>query len=174
VVVLTLFFAIGVLISSKFSHLFAEAQFDLHRFLFGDVLTLSWLDLLPLAFSGFVSLGALVWLQKDWDAWVSDPEFAQLAGFRVKWVSALFPVLVTSTVLCGIWTVGSLMISALITLPAVLVQPSTVLSKASIATALLIGLLGSLAGFALDLPMGSSLVLTGGLFVLIKVIAKSR
>ena len=170
VVLLTCFFAIGMILSSKFSDILLETNFDLHRFLFGDVLTLGWLDLVPLGLTCAVTAICLVILRPDFDAWIADAEFAKLAGFRTRVVEVVFPVLVTATLLCGIFTVGSLMISALITLPAVLTQPRSSLARSSVFTSLLIGILGTLAGFAFDLPMGPSLVLCGGVLVLARAL----
>jgi ABC-type Mn2+/Zn2+ transport system permease subunit len=168
VVLLTIFFAIGMILSTKFSGVFSSAGLDLHRFLFGDVLTLSWVDLVPFSVCTLSSLSCLFIWKADFDAWVADPEFAKLAGFNTRLVETLFPILMTLTVLCGILTVGSLMISALLTIPAVLTQPSTVVSKSSLAVSVAIGFVGCFLGFALDLPMGPSLVAVGGILVLLK------
>jgi ABC-type Mn2+/Zn2+ transport system permease subunit len=166
VVLLTFFFSCGLI----FSQSFLEGGFDLHTFLLGDPLSLVWSDLIPLCLTALVSFWVFVYFRRDFDAWLADEEFAKIVGFRVALVRRLFPVLLTSAVLSGIFTVGSLLFSALLTVPAVLTPPRSSFSVRTLAVALGIGL----AGFALsvlgDFPMGASLVLVGGVLVLSKAI----
>lgn len=166
VVTLTGFFGAGVIAVSRFR----GTRIDLDRYLFGDVLTLEWSDA---AILGIVCFGvgvSLVALRKHWDCWLSDPEFAEIAGFKVKLVGRLFPVLVTLAVLTGMFAVGGLMMSALLTLPAVLRRPHSVISVPAIASSIGIGLAGLLLAFQFDWPVGSAIVVFGFLLVLMKAL----
>lgn len=166
VLTLTGFFAAGVVAVSKLR----GTRIDLERFLFGDVLNLDTGDVVALAVVLVLLLTVLLTLKKDWDAWLSDPEFAQLMGFRVKAIEAIFPIIVTASVLTGLVAVGGLMISALFTVPAALMPPKSALSLPATLLSLGLALVGLLAAFALDWPVGSSIVLLGFILVLGKAI----
>ena len=164
VVTLTGFFGAGVVAVSRLR----GTRIDLDRILFGDVLTLAWSDAgVLLGVLVFVAV-ALLSLKRHWDAWLSDPEFAEIAGFRVKLLERLFPVLVTFVVLTGMFAVGGLMISALLALPSVLWRPRSVVSLPAVASSVGIGLLGIVLAFQFDWPVGSTIVVVGFLLVLVK------
>jgi ABC-type Mn2+/Zn2+ transport system permease subunit len=169
VLTLTGFFAAGVVAVSRLR----GTRLDLERFLFGDVLNLTVQDALVLAVV-LILIGALLLiLRKDWDAWLSDAEFARLMGFRVRLIEKLFPIVVTAAVLTGLVAVGGLMISALLTVPAALLPPKSALSLRALAFSTLLALVGLLAAFALDWPVGSTIVLVGFVLVLTKAIVVS-
>lgn len=169
VVTLTGFFASGVVAVSKVR----GTRIDLERFLFGDVLTLSVSEAVLIAVAlGCVAL-TLVLLRRDWDAWLSDGEFALLVGFRVRLIERLFPILVTAAVLTGLFAVGGLMMSALMALPAVISPPKSALSWGTVVLSVTLALLGLIFAFALDWPVGSTIVLLGFILVLIKAIVVS-
>jgi|GEM_PF-663055 len=169
VLTLTGFFAAGVVAVSKLR----GTRLDLERFLFGDVLNLGQTDALVLAAVLLLVAVVLLVLRKDWDAWLSDAEFARLIGFRIEFIERLFPVLVTAAVLTGLFAVGGLMMSALMTLPAALLPPKSAFSLRALLFSLILSFLGLLMAFALDWPVGSSIVLLGFVLVLIKAIVVS-
>lgn len=169
VVTLTGFFAAGVVAVSKMR----GTRIDLERFLFGDVLTLSVFDALVLGTVLFVVALVLLLLRDDWDAWLSDAEFALVMGFRVKLIERLFPVLVTAAVLTGLFAVGGLMMSALLALPAVLIPPKSSVSLRTIVLSGVLAVSGLALAFVVDWPVGSSIVLLGFILVLIKAVVVS-
>ncbi len=167
VICLTSFFAIGIIaISSN-----RETRIDPESILFGDVLTLAWRDVGFLAGTLiFVTISILL-LRKHWDAWLSDPEFAEIAGFKVKTLEKLFPILMTFAILSGLFAVGGLMISALLTLPTIIYQPRSVFSPIVVLLSLIGGLLGILLAFSFNWPVGPSIVLVGFASILVKTLA---
>lgn len=169
VLTLTGFFAVGVVAVSKLR----GTRIDLERFLFGDVLNLNQVDAIVLAIVGVVVAVFIIVLRKDWDAWLSDPEFARLMGFRVRWIERLFPMVVTAAVLTGLVAVGGLMISALLAIPAALLPPKSALSVRALFFSIMLALVGLLTSFALDWPVGSTIVLVGFVLVLVKAIVLS-
>jgi ABC-type Mn2+/Zn2+ transport system permease subunit len=169
VLTLTGFFAAGVVAVSRLR----GTRIDLERFLFGDVLNLTNLDAVVLGVVLAVVTSFVVVLRKDWDAWLSDPEFARLMGFRVALIERLFPIVVTAAVLTGLVAVGGLMISALLAVPASLLPPKSAFSIPSLLFSIALSLIGLLAAFALDWPVGSTIVLVGFVLVLAKAIVIS-
>ena len=169
VLTLTGFFAAGVVAVSRLR----GTRIDLERFLFGDVLNLTNLDAVVLGVVLAVVTSFVVVLRKDWDAWLSDPEFARLMGFRVALIERLFPIVVTAAVLTGLVAVGGLMISALLAVPASLLPPKSAFSIPALLFSIALSLIGLLAAFALDWPVGSTIVLVGFVLVLAKAIVIS-
>ena len=167
VICLTSFFAIGIIaISSN-----RETRIDPESILFGDVLTLAWRDIAVLAGTLIFVAVSILSLRKHWDAWLSDPEFAEIAGFKVKILEKLFPILMTFAILSGLFAVGGLMISALLTLPTIIYQPRSVFSPIVVLLSLIGGLLGILLAFSFNWPVGPSIVLVGFTSILVKTLA---
>lgn len=157
VVCLSGFMALGVLLLSwqKGLRLASENLF------FGNILTLQYSDVVILLCCLVLVVGCVVPLAKHWDAWLVDAEFAEIAGFRVRLLNRLFPVLLTLSVLSGIFAVGSLMISALLTIPSLLIAPRSVFSVRVILLSLCLGLLGLFFSFLGNWPVGPTTVLVG-------------
>jgi ABC-type Mn2+/Zn2+ transport system permease subunit len=163
-IVLTGFFAAGVVLVSKAK----GTRISLETFLFGDVLALSWFDVALLAGVLVAVVVLIALLFRHWQAWLSDPEFAQLAGFRVRFLDYAFPMMLAGVVLASLFAVGGLMISAMLALPAVLVRPRRVFSGGVLAVSVLLGFSGFVLALLMDWPVGSTIVLLGAVAVFCK------
>lgn len=163
---LSAFFAVGILIFSNNRQL----KFSPESLLFGDVLTLNKMDVTLLCFVLMIVISCILFFRKHWDAWLSDPEFAEIAGFKVKALDRLFPILLTLVILSGLFAVGGLMISALITMPAILYQPRSVFSPLVILSSFCCGMIGLCAAFFFNWPVGPAIVLVGFCFILLKLL----
>ncbi len=167
VICLTSFFAMGVIAISNAK----DTRIDPESILFGDVLTLSWLDIWVLVVTVIVVLISIITLRKHWDAWLSDPEFAEIAGFKVKLLEKLFPILMTAAILSGLFAVGGLMISSLLTLPTIIYQPRSVFSPIVVLLSFIGGILGFLLAFSFNWPVGPSIVLLGFFSIIVKTLS---
>jgi len=167
VICLTSFFAIGVIAISNAK----DTRIDPESILFGDVLTLSWLDIWVLVITVITVLISIISLRKHWDAWLSDPEFAEIAGFKVKLLEKLFPILMTAAILSGLFAVGGLMISSLLTLPTIIYQPRSVFSPIVVLLSFIGGILGFLLAFSFNWPVGPSIVLLGFFSIIVKTLS---
>lgn len=168
IVCLTTFFAFGIVLISahKGLRISPEAIF------FGDVLTLNKIDLFVIIFSLVIVSSAIISLKKHWDAWLVDSEFAEIAGFRVGLLNKLFPCLLTISVLSGLFAVGGLMISALITMPTLLYAPRSVFSPVVILISVSMGLAGFALAFIFNWPVGPTIVLVGFAILICKTLFK--
>jgi ABC-type Mn2+/Zn2+ transport system permease subunit len=170
VVCLSSFFALGVLIISSQKGL----RISPDSLFFGDVLTLNKIDVSIIFISFLLVTFSILSLKKHWDAWLVDTEFAEIAGFKVNLLNKLFPFLLTVSVLSGLFAVGGLMISALITIPALLYAPKSVFSPLVVLLSVAIGLIGIFIAFLLNLPVGPTIVIVGFTALIFKTILKSR
>ena len=168
VVCLSAFFALGVILIS--SHKGLRVSPD--SIFFGDVLTLNKIDLGVIFACFLFVLFTILILRKHWDAWLIDSEFAEIAGFKVSLLNKIFPVLLTTAVLSGLFAVGGLMISALITIPTLLYAPRSVFSFTVIFASVTLGLLGLICAFLFNWPVGPSIVLAGFVALIIKTCFK--
>jgi ABC-type Mn2+/Zn2+ transport system permease subunit len=164
VVCLTAFFALGVIIISNHKGI----RISPDSIFFGDVLTLNKIDIFVILAAFLLVLFSILLLKKHWDAWLVDTEFAEIAGFKVGLLNKLFPMLLTISVLSGLFAVGGLMISALITIPTLLYAPRSVFSPVVVLLSLGMGLLGLIFAFLFNWPIGPTIVLVGFVTLLVK------
>jgi ABC-type Mn2+/Zn2+ transport system permease subunit len=168
IVLLGLFFSFGVLLSK-----ITQSNFDLHAILFGDPLAIENPQIVLLGFVLVVSFILVVTLKNHFNAWLCDPEFAIVSGYKVKLVENVFVGMITSAILVGIWTVGTLMMTAFLVLPQVIQQKSGLLSYKTFVTMFLICLFGISASILYNTPVGATCVFLGGCIVILKTLFAS-
>lgn len=91
---------------------------ELLSYLFGDLLTISWADLPIFA---AVIIGALAVLHKYWQAQIQiaiDPDIAVSEGINAKWQRLIFMLLLALFTVLALRAVGSLLMGALLVIPA--------------------------------------------------------
>lgn len=161
---LSAFLAVGILLLA----IGKSESIDPETILFGDALTLSFNNLVILAFVFGIVLFFMAFYKDHWDAWLSDPDFAQVAGYRTALLNKLFPILVTIAVLAGFFAVGGLMIPALMTIPAIFTRPKSVFCIATLFVSLVLTLFGFFFAVIFNMPVGPTIVLLGALAVIVK------
>lgn len=143
---------------------------ELHRYLFGDILSVGWPDvILAGVVSGFV-LAFLVARLSPMALMTLSEDLAHVSGTSVRRLNLVFVVLLTLTVALSIRLLGIILVTSLLVIP-----PATARNVAStLRQELLLGLVGGLlsgiggvvASYQFDLPCGPSIVLTSvGLFL---------
>lgn len=91
---------------------------ELLSYLFGDLLTISWADLPTFA---AVIILALAVLYKNWQAQIQiaiDPDMAVSEGVNAKWQRLIFMLLLALFTVLALRAVGSLLMGALLVIPA--------------------------------------------------------
>ena len=153
-------FALGVALFSSIPNYVG----DLFHFLFGDVLGISFADLISLAALASLLL-LIVWvLWKELLFATFDPLGAGAAGLPVRRLDDLLLILIAVTIVVSLQAVGIVLVVAMITTPAATAQLLVKRFGQMIALAALIGVTSSLVGlyvsYALDIASGASIVLT--------------
>ena len=153
-------FALGVALFSSIPNYVG----DLFHFLFGDVLGISFADLISLAVLASLLL-LIVWvLWKELLFATFDPLGAGAAGLPVRRLDDLLLILIAVTIVVSLQAVGIVLVVAMITTPAATAQILVKRFGQMIALAALIGVTSSLVGlyvsYALDIASGASIVLT--------------
>ena len=153
-------FALGVALFSSIPNYVG----DLFHFLFGDVLGISFADLISLAVLASLLL-LIVWvLWKELLFATFDPLGAGAAGLSVRRLDDLLLILIAVTIVVSLQAVGIVLVVAMITTPAATAQLLVKRFGQMIALAALIGVTSSIVGlyvsYALDIASGASIVLT--------------
>ncbi len=139
---------------------------DLFSYLFGSILTIKQIDvILAIVFSFIVSV--VIWFfYHDLFSMTYDDEYASVSGVKTKRLNTLLAVLTGLTIVIGIRAIGTMLISALIIFPPIIVMQFTRNFKTTIFASALLSIVlvvsGLLSSFVFDLPSGSTIVLLSG------------
>jgi zinc transport system permease protein len=149
----------GVLITG----LAGQSAATLNRYLFGSITTVDSADLWATTALAVVIVVCAVGLAPRLFAVTQDPEFARVAGLRVRGYNMLVSVLAAVTVTVAMRTVGLLLVSALMVVPVATAQQVTRTFRDTLALAMLLGTAASVGGLLVsanvDVAPGATIVL---------------
>jgi zinc transport system permease protein len=137
--------AAGVLITG----LAGQSASRLQEYLFGSVTSVTPADVLTTVLLAIVVLVVCLGLLPQLFAVAQDPEFAQVAGVRIRLYNLLVAVLAAVTVTVAMRTVGLLLVSALMVVPVATAQQLTRSFRSTVGAAMVLGLGASLGGLLL-------------------------
>jgi manganese/iron transport system permease protein len=136
---------------------------DLTSYLFGNVLAIRPIDLLFLALAGGTVLATMVLLQKELVLLAFDPEMARVVGVPSRLLYYLLLGLIGLTVVVCLRTLGVLLVTALLVIPASagrqLARRVPTMMLAAVAVSCLSALAGLLLSYYLNIGSGASIVL---------------
>jgi len=148
-------------------------QADLITFLFGNILTVTWIDVVLAITMAILSAGILLWVGKGFVAIALDPNLAKAEGVPVARLELLLLVLLATTIALAIKLVGVLLVTALLVIPAASAQNVARSLVGMFVWALALSLLsvglGMVASAALATPSGPSIVLVSSAFFLVSL-----
>ena len=156
-----------------------ELRSELLSYLFGDLLTIEWADLPIFA---TVIIVALLILYKNWQAQIQieiDPDIAVSEGVNAKWQRLVFMLLLALFTVLALRAVGSLLMGALLVIPALAARLLSHSPKQMVIGSFIIAQLGITIGLwssaGLDTSTGLTIVLTMSLlFAIIFIIQKFK
>jgi len=141
-ILLTGFFAIGVILVSRR----ATYTADLTSFLFGRILTVDRAEIVQTAAVGVLVAGALAALGKELLLRAFDPDAAAAMGYRVPLLDLALNVLVALVVVAAVKAVGTVLVIALLVVPAAAARLVTDRLPLLLAGSVLVGALGGWLG----------------------------
>jgi manganese/iron transport system permease protein len=145
-VLLTTFFAIGVVLVSRDSGYTA----DLTAFLFGRILTVTGQQLTQTLMVTLLVLAALVILRRPLIARTFDPAGAQAAGYRIGLLDLVTNAIVALVVVASVRAVGTVLVIALLIVPAAAARAVSDRLAVIVPVAALLGALAGWAGLAIS------------------------
>ena len=149
---------------------------ELLSYLFGDLLQISWSDLPVFA---LVIIAALAVLYTNWKAQIQiaiDPDMAVSEGVSAKWQRLIFMLLLALFTILALRAVGSLLLGALLVIPALTARLLAHSPKQMVIWAFVIAQIGVTVGLwssaGLNTSTGLSIVLTMSIFFALIFIAQ--
>ena len=113
-VVTTASFALGLALLNRFG----QAKKSIEAVLFGSVLGVRTADIIAVAIVAVLTVVVVVTAYRKLLFATFDPDVAQVSGVRVAWIEALLMVMLSLTILVTMRVIGTLLISALLVIPA--------------------------------------------------------
>ena len=176
--------AIGILFSTSMAlgiAIISGLKFyttDLTGYLFGSVLSIRPIDLTIIISSAVIILLAFFLFYKEFVFYAFDPEMAEVVGLpRAKLHYAML-TMIAVTVVIAAQTVGIILVTALLIIPAASAFQWTRNLKRLLGLAVLFGLISAVAGlyisYYLNIASGASIALTAALIFLISFLLTSR
>ena len=144
---------------------------DLFSYLFGNILTVPFADLMLMVALDAVIVLIVIALYKEFLALSFDEEFGTVVGVPVEKLYLLLLCMIALTVVVLIRVVGIILVIALLTIPAALARQFTYDLRKMMLLAVLFGAILSLGGlwlsYLLDLASGATIILLSGAVLLI-------
>lgn len=165
--------ALGIVV---FSFL-PTVRFDLLGYLFGDILTITWRDLVGI-YSGAFFMGiSLIFLWRPLLITTLHADLAQVEGIAVGQIQLLFMLLLAVMVAIAMQIVGALLMTALLIIPAATARSFARSPHQMAILASIIGMLAVILGLALslwrDIPSGPAIVVVAmGVFLISALLPK--
>ncbi len=159
--------ALGLVILAMSGHAYGH---DLLSYLFGDVLAVTWSDLVLVWVGGFVCLIVLMRVWHPLVAITVHEDLARAEGAPVVRCQVIYMLLVAGAVAAGMKVVGMLLVVALLVIPAAAARSFSRTPEQMAMMAAVIGIVscssGLLSSFAFDTPSGPSIVVVAMLIFL--------
>lgn len=137
---------------------------DISNYMFGSVLALGKSEVIVAAVCGAIIIAVYILFYKKIFTVAFDEDFSAVTGVKVKWYNSINAILTAVTVVIGMRIMGALLISSIITFPALSSMRICKHYKCTVIAAAVISvisfMLGLLLSFAFDIPVGAAVVLT--------------
>lgn len=163
--------ALGMSLGVIFIGLSAGYAPDLMSYLFGNILTVPFSDILLMAGLDVIIVALVIAFYKEFLLLCFDEEFGTVVGMPVGALYLLLLCMVALTVVVLIRVVGMILVIAMLTFPAALARQFTRDIKKMMALAVAFGMLFTFGGlwvsYLLNLASGASIILLSGLVLLL-------
>lgn len=140
---------------------------DLFSYLFGNILTVPFSDLILMLILDVVILLTVIALYKEFLSLSFDEEFGTVVGLPMEALYLMLLCLIALTVVALIRVVGTILVIALLTIPATLARQLTHDLRKMMLLSILFGIILTFAGlwlsYLLDLASGATIILLSGI-----------
>lgn len=149
---------------------------DLNSLLFGDILSVSQVDLLIIYLGGTFAMGILIWIWRPLFALTVNVELAKAEGGNPQRIELIFMLLMALIVAISIKIVGVLLITSLLIIPTLAARRFATSPEMMAVTASALGCLsvagGLLGSLQWDTPSGPSIVAAALIIFLVSLTPK--
>lgn len=169
-----IFWAVGMSLGVLFISFTPGYPPDISSYLFGDILTVTDMDLKIMLLLDILVFISVFSLYNYWKAYLFDEEFLKVKGIKTVWLEYFLFVLIALSVIVLIRVVGIVLVIALLTAPPALAKMYTYNLKKMMLTAVILGLIFSLTGlvvsYYLEIASGASIILIIGITYISRVL----
>ncbi len=162
-----IFWAIGMALGILFISLTPGYPPDISSYLFGDILTITTLDLQVMLAATILICIVIVGLFNYWKAYLFDEEFLEVLGVNTKFLEYFLFILIGLTIVILIRLVGIILVIAMLTAPPATARLFTNDLKKLMFYASLLGIFFSMTGlwfsYNLNISSGAAIILLAGL-----------
>ena len=148
---------------------------DLHGLLFGDILTVTAMDLSLIGAGLVLSTGLMIRFWAPLVLATISEDLAKAEGVNTKFMQILILILMTITVAVSVRMVGVLLITSMLIIPAATARPLTRSPETMAMVSIIIGMLAVIGGMALSInantPTGPSMVVMLAAFFAVVMLA---
>ncbi len=174
-VVLSVFFAIGIILLTYIQHTGSGAQSGLDSFLFGKAAALLEEDLITYGIISIVVIAVTAFFLKEFTLISFDTAYAASIGVPVRKLQLVLTTLTVIAIVTGIQSVGVVLMSAMLITPAVAARYWTDNLKRLLLLAVLFNSLAALAGAYISyrypsMPTGPWIVLIISIFAFVSIL----
>lgn len=173
-----IFFAVSVALGVMFVSLQTEYSADAWNLLFGSILGIGQEELLIIALLTPICLGFLWFLWSKLAYATFDAELAQTDGVRVRRLEYLLFALAALVIVASVRVVGAILIAAYLVIPAatarLVARSLFAMTLLSVVFGLFSTALGLVLSFFLEVPSGSTIILTQAALFIIATVLSSR
>lgn len=174
-VVTTASFAIGLALLNRYG----QAKKSIEAVLFGSVLGVETADIYAVSIVAILTAVLVFGLYRHLLFATFDPEVAQVSGVKVSWVEALLMGMLSLTILVTMRVIGTLLISALLVIPASVARMLTNSFSRMLWISPLVGATSAFIGmnlaYHLDTSASATIILVGTLqFIVVYAVSGLR
>ena len=161
--IIGMFWVLGMAIGIIFISLTPGYPPDISSYLFGDILTVSRIDLYIMAILDFIVVFIITGFYNHIKAYLFDSEFSKVVGINVKLVEYMVFLFIAFSVVVLIRVVGIMLVIALLTVPPAISKLFTYNLKKIMGLSIIFGLLFSLLGlfisYKLHIASGATIII---------------
>ncbi len=161
--IIGMFWSLGMALGIIFISLTPGYPPDISSYLFGDILTVSKVDLYIMAGLDFVVIFIVIAFYNNIKAYLFDEEFSKVIGINVKLMEHMVFLLIAFSVVVLIRVVGIILVIALLTVPPAISKIFTSNLRKIMQLSILFGVLFSLSGlfisYKLHIASGASIII---------------
>jgi manganese/iron transport system permease protein/iron/zinc/copper transport system permease protein len=166
-VVTTASFAMGLALLNRYG----QAKKSIEAVLFGSVLGVQTIDIIAVSVVAILTAVLVFGLYRHLLFATFDPEVAQVSGVKVSWVEALLMGMLSLTILVTMRVIGTLLISALLVIPASVARMLTNSFSRMLWISPLVGATSAFIGmnlaYHLDTSASATIILVGTLMFIV-------
>lgn len=172
--VLSVFFGTGIVLLTHIQKIPNANQAGLEKFIFGQASTLLKRDVQIMGVLGIVLIGLVILFWKEFQISSFDSDYAESLGFSTKKINILLFTMIVTAIIVGLQTVGVILMSAMLTAPAVAARQWTDKLSIMVILSAIFGAVSGVIGTLLSsivskLPTGPMIVIVISTIVIFSI-----